>query len=137
MRVSAEVMTALSGATFDGPRLLLGGQLDRKVYAAVAEVIEAAGGKWNRRAGAHLFEGDAADAIDPVLATGAVTSAKVELQQFYTPPEVASLAMAAADLRPGMTVLEPSAGRGALAAGAKPGTVIPRLSCLESQGAAS
>ncbi|ACL58491.1 type I restriction-modification system methyltransferase subunit-like protein [Methylobacterium nodulans] len=117
MRVSPDVLAVLDRATCTGNALSLAhlGQLDRKLYAAVDNVLQAAGGKWNRKAAAHLFDGDAADAIEPILLTGEVTSRRQEFQQFDTPPELAAHVVALADIHPGMFVLEPSAGNGALA----------------------
>ena len=75
--------------------------------------LEALGGKWNRKAKSHLFERDPADAIDQVAVDGAFTDKRRELDQFFTPPELAKRIVAAADVA-GRWVLEPSAGRGAL-----------------------
>jgi predicted RNA methylase len=50
-----------------------------------------------------------------VLLTGEITDAKKEFQAFYTPPEIADRVMTLAGIEPGMLVLEPSAGTGALA----------------------
>ena len=118
MRVSQEVMSVLDRATCDGNALSLValGALDRKLYTDTNKVLEAAGGKWNRKAKAHLFEGLASEAIEPIILTGEIVSVRQELQQFYTPADLAERVIAEADLQPGMSVLEPSAGRGALAA---------------------
>ncbi|MCJ2104731.1 methyltransferase [Methylobacterium sp. E-041] len=118
MRFSDQVLAVLDRATIQGNSLSLTalGQLDRKLYTDTNKVLEAAGGKWDRRAKAHLFEGDAAEAVEPILLTGEVVSVRQELQQFYTPPELARRVIAEAQIAPGMMVLEPSAGRGALAA---------------------
>ena len=66
MKISQDVLQALDAADADGPLLHLRGQLDRKTYTAVAKVIEAAGGMWVRGRGAHVFDGDAAEAIEPI-----------------------------------------------------------------------
>ena len=117
MRVSPDILAILDRCTFDGNALSLAGvgQLDRTTYSAVNKVLVAAGGRWNRKAVAHLFDGDAAKAIEPILLTGEVTNRKVEFQQFDTPPAIAARVIAAADIRPDMLVIEPSAGNGALA----------------------
>jgi type I restriction-modification system DNA methylase subunit len=113
MKLSTQVLNILDSSALDGQALRLPGQLDRKVYLEVAQVIEAAGGKWNRKAGAHLFEVPAQDAIDQIIATGGVTT-RQELQQFFTPPALANRMVEVADIQPKHYVLEPSAGRGAL-----------------------
>ncbi|MGX7708002.1 methyltransferase [Methylobacterium sp. Gmos1] len=121
MRVSSDVLAVLDRATFAGNALSLAalGQLDRKLYEATNKALVAAGGKWNRKAQAHLFDGDAAEAIEPILLTGEVTSRKIEFQQFDTPEMLARQVVARADITDGMTVLEPSAGLGALARAAR------------------
>ena len=116
MRVDQDIIAVLDRATVAGNALTLTGQLDRKLYERTAKALEAAGGKWSRKAKAHVFDGDAAAAIEPILLTGQIVSAKQELGAFYTPPQVARMVIALADLVPGLAVLEPSAGRGALAA---------------------
>lgn len=118
MRVPPEVLAVLDRATCEGRALSLAalGQLDRKLYVATDKVLRAAGGQWSRPARAHLFDGDAAEAIEPIILTGEVISVRVELQQFYTPPALARRVISEAKIAPGMTVLEPSAGLGALAA---------------------
>lgn len=112
MNVSTSILNILSAASLDGNGLKLSGHLDRKDYQAVAKVIEAAGGKWNRKAGQHVFDGPAADAIDQIILTGEVADKKQELQQFFTPPELADRLAALADVRDGQRILEPSAGPG-------------------------
>lgn len=118
MKIKVNVLAALDGCEFDGSKMVLAGQLDRKTYQEVARVIEAAGGKWSRKDKAHVFDGDARDAIEPVLLTGEVTNRKQEFGQFYTPADVAQLVIMAAKVKPGDIVLEPSAGRGDIAGAA-------------------
>ncbi|OAH41023.1 hypothetical protein AX289_30590 [Methylorubrum populi] len=117
MRVSQEVISVLDRATCDGNALSLValGNLDRKLYADTNKVLEAAGGKWNSKAKAHLFEGLASEAVEPIILTGEIVSQKVEFQQFYTPLDLAQRVVGEAKIEPDMTVLEPSAGLGALA----------------------
>lgn len=115
MKVPTNVLEVLDRAETDGPRLILTGTLDRQLYVATAKAIEAAGGKWNRAAKAHLFDGDAADAIENVILTGEVVSAKQQFGYFPTPAPVVRELILLANIKPGMTVLEPSAGRGAIA----------------------
>lgn len=117
LRVDPDTLAVLGCATLNGHALHLEANLDRRAYAKVAKVIELVGGRWDRKAGAHLFDDvTAQDALEQVLLTGQVVDERQELGAFYTPPHVAAQVIAAADLKPGLTVLEPSAGRGALAA---------------------
>ena len=45
MKIADDVLAVLSAAETNGNKLLLVGQLDRKMYVKANEVLEAAGGK--------------------------------------------------------------------------------------------
>lgn len=120
VKLSPEVLAVLARSRADGSSLHLPDeQLDRATYTKVAKAIELAGGKWNRSVRAHVFSGSAEDALESLLLTGNVIDLKKALQAFYTPTEVADFVIGLANIRPGMSVLEPSAGEGALALPAK------------------
>ncbi len=123
MRVDDEVLAVLSRAEMNGFELKLTGQLDRKLYERTNKVIEAAGGKWNRKAKAHVFESEAFDRIDQIILSGEVEIPKDEFNYFPSPPAVVARLVELADLHDGMTILEPSAGRGAIA-----------MACVETTG---
>lgn len=95
---------------------ITGNRLDPKLYKRVNQILEALGGKWNRKAQAHIFPGVSREAIEAALADGKVLNAKQSFQFFETPEDLAQRMVNLADIDPGMTVLEPSAGRGAIAA---------------------
>jgi len=118
VKVSNDVLNVLAAAQMDASSLVLTGQLDRKLYTATNAVLEAAGGKWDRKAKAHVFLVDAADAMEQIIQTGEVTLIRT-IQQDYgyfpTPAAVVDRLLEIAEIEPGMTVLEPSAGRGAIA----------------------
>lgn len=93
-------------------------QLDRKDYTALNKILEGMGGLWNRCAKVHLFPCDSQSLIDVAINAGEVRTASDFLKEtnfFETPEPMARRMVAAADFRPGALVLEPSAGRGALA----------------------
>lgn len=115
MRVPDDVLSILAAAEVNGNSLVLQGQLDRPSYVAVNKVLEAAGWKWNRKAKAHTCDGEAIDVLEQVLLTGEVTVSKNEFGFFPTPKAIVSRLIALADIKPGMQVLEPSAGKGAIA----------------------
>lgn len=119
MRVDNAVLNVLSASRCDGNNLFITGQLDRNLYTKTNKVLEAAGGKWNRKAKAHIFDGNASDRIEQIILTGDVLVPKDDFEFFPTPESVAELIINLADIKPGMSVLEPSAGRGALAIAAK------------------
>jgi len=114
MNIDSTVLDVLSNATMDGNSLKLSGQLNRAVYVATNKVLEAAGGKWNRKAQAHIFEGDAAEIMDQIILTGKVLNKKSELGFFPTPPAVVGRLIELAEISNGDSILEPSAGNGAI-----------------------
>lgn len=115
MRVDNEVLNVLSAAECIGNNLKLVGTLDRNLYTRTNKVLEAAGGKWNRSAKAHIFGTDASDRIEQIILTGDVVVPKDDFEFFPSPPEVVRHVIHLADISNGMCVLEPSAGQGAIA----------------------
>ena len=133
MRVSDDVLEVLSRASVDGESLFLVGQLDRQMYVKVNKVLEAAGGKWNRKAKAHVFDRPAADRIDEIILSGEVEVPKDEYNFFPSPPSVVARLLELADIERGMRVLEPSAGKGAIAyACAESGATVDCYELMES-----
>lgn len=115
MKVEQDVMAVLSAAAVNGNAVVLVGQLDRKLYERTNKVLEAAGGKWNRSAKAHVFATDAQDRIEQIILTGDIDIPKDEFEYFPSPPSVVQRLLELADVDRGMRVLEPSAGKGAIA----------------------
>ncbi|MGI0509077.1 SAM-dependent methyltransferase [Burkholderia sp. ZZQ-2] len=114
MRITTDVLATLSAAETTGNQLKLVGQLERSLYERTNKVLEAAGGKWNRKAKAHVFDGDAGDAIEQIILTGEITIPQ-DFGYFPTPSSVVDRLIELADVRNGHRVLEPSAGRGNIA----------------------
>lgn len=115
MQVADDVLRVLSQAQLSGNALTLVGQLDRKLYERTNKVLEAAGGRWTKKAKAHLFDGPADERIDQIILTRSVEIPKDEFNYFPTPASLARPTAELAWIDPGMTLLEPSAGQGALA----------------------
>lgn len=115
MNIDNTVLHVLSNVTTEGNSLKLNGNLDRKLYVSTNKVLELAGGKWNRKEQAHLFDGDASEIMDQIILTGTIQNKKQELGYFPTPKVVVERLMEMADIKRGMLVLEPSAGQGAIA----------------------
>lgn len=114
-KLQPEVRDVLERSTVTGKRLdLPPGQLDRKLYVKVADALRLMGGAWNKRERAHIFEEDAEQVVADAIASGTVFDFKKELQFFETPEAVARDLAGRAGLKPGLRVLEPSAGTGNL-----------------------
>ena len=129
MQVTTDVLAVLSRAEINGNALRIAEQLDRSMYQRTNKVLEAAGGKWDRKAQSHLFDDDAFSRIDQILLTGQIEVPKDEFNFFPTPPEVVERLMEIADVQPGMSALEPEAGRGDIAlACAEAGAIVD---CIE------
>ena len=112
MNISDAVLDVLSNAEVNGNALKLIGQLDRALYVSTNKVLEAAGGKWNRKAQAHLFDGDASEIMDQIILTGKITDAKQELGDFPSPAAVVNRLIELAKINNGDSMFEPNAGSG-------------------------
>ena len=98
----------------EGNNLFLPSQLPREEYDRVAKAITAAGGKWNRKAGCHVFPGDVRQTLDIRENSLEVVNVQQTFQAFNTPPEVARMVALWAGVESGHRLLEPSAGTGRL-----------------------
>jgi hypothetical protein len=89
-------------------------QLDRKLYQEVAKALELIGGKWKvGKVLGFVFSTDPTDLLDQI-ANGEKRNLKKEFQFFATPEKLADELVYLADLKQSDTVLEPSAGQGAI-----------------------
>lgn len=90
-------------------------QLQRSLYVDVNKVLAGIGGTWSKKHKLHLFDHDPRESLGLTVATGKAVNEQQAFQSFYTPEALAKRVVELADIKPGMTVLEPSAGEGALA----------------------
>jgi len=114
MKIADDVLAVLSAATAVDNAVSLTGQLNRSLYERTNKVLEAAGGKWNRKAKAHLFSVDAEDVIDQIILAGEITIPQ-DCGYFLTPPAVVERLIELADVRSHHHFCEPQAGRGHIA----------------------
>lgn len=134
LTIEQDVLAVLSGAAMDGPSLAIEAQLDRKLYVRVNKILAALGGKWNRKAKAHLFADDAQDLVDSVILTGQVTLPD-NFDYFPTPTAVLETLLEAADLQADHVALEPNAGGAAIAGPLA--KIVKRVDCIEQVPAAA
>lgn len=114
IQLDTDVLAVLTEAHIEGRVLKLVGQLPRPLYVKVDKALNALGGKWNRKAGGHLFEDDPACVVAEALVEGSVTD-PIKLYQFYrTPDAIARQLVALAQIGDLHRTLEPSAGDGAI-----------------------
>lgn len=115
--ISAPALTALRAARVVENRLEGLPPLDRLVYEEVARILSSLGGAWNAGLKAHVFDGLSRGWLDCSLKRCLREGAYDEPDDFGffpTPAAVVEDLIVMAELRPGMRVLEPSAGRGAI-----------------------
>lgn len=115
LKVEDDVLFIIKTMRWENDGLLgvITGVTDRKLYERTNKALMAMGGKWNRKAGGHVFEHDPRPHVEGLIDNGSLT---VERDGFFeTPPHIVEQMLQLADLRAGMTVLEPSAGKGAIA----------------------
>jgi hypothetical protein len=115
--ISDEVRAALSSIEWDGEYgRLTCGQLDRKTYTKVNDVLETFGGKWNKKLKCHVFAEAAQMVVEAAIETGVYVSA-TDVKQFYgefeTPDAIADRVVELGGASQG-ALLEPSAGSGQL-----------------------
>ena len=104
-------------------------QLDRPLYVKTNKVLENLGGKWNRKAKAHVFDVDPRPGLGIIVDSGKMQVIKDGF--FATPFEVGLVMAEMAELAPGMDVLEPSAGMGELTEAILAAEPAVRLSVIE------
>lgn len=113
--VDADVMEVLKSAWCEGNKVYLPpAQMERKLYVRTNEVLTRIGGKWKGgKTRAHVFEDDPAALLAEVLATG-IMPLDNPLDFYETPPEVVKRMIDVAGDLNMKSVLEPSAGNGAI-----------------------
>lgn len=89
-------------------------QLDRKLYESIAKELKLIGGSWKGgKISAFVFQSDPTDLLENICG-GTSKNLKKEFQFFHTPLVLAHRLVRLAEIKEGMTVLEPSAGQGHL-----------------------
>ncbi len=110
--ISAAVSALLDQIVIEGNTVRPLPKVTRDVYDEFNEILVRLRGRWKRGKG-HVFPYDPTLALRAVRSAG-VMPAKNPLAYFPTPQELAEAIVAALPDRPPLTMLEPSAGEGAL-----------------------
>jgi phospholipid N-methyltransferase len=114
-KIDDDVRDVLSRSTMTESSVILPPEkLDRKFYLKIHDVLAAAGGKWNRKQGAHLFSSDPRELLGMAIEHGIARNVQQESQLFPTPPMIARQVVRLAKIEPAHLILEPSAGTGRL-----------------------
>lgn len=115
VHIDDDIKNLLMNLRIEGNIAYITQQLDRDTYMRLNKALEVLGGKWNRSARGHIFPGDPSEKIAEAMQEGQVVDVKKTYEFFATPPGIANMLVARAGIEPGMKVLEPSAGHGAIA----------------------
>lgn len=127
------VRRALSKASVkdvDGKWHVTMGMMDRAEYLEANTVLQTLGGKWRSGLKAHVFEVDPSLLIASVAERGSYLNPK-DLGFFPTPDDLVKDMVQSAGLKPGMRVLEPSAGTGSIAKAAVAIVGQGNVDCVE------
>lgn len=119
--IPEDVLAVLSSAELKPNGLktnahITAGQLDRKLYQKVNEVLEHLGGKWSRFDKAHVFQmtmGPLEEKLDAVITAGEFVNPSKN-GYFPTPQALADHMVRQLQIKMGDAILEPSAGCGRL-----------------------
>lgn len=119
MILDQATLITLSKLKIEGDRVRIVEQLDRTAYTRVNAVLEALGGKWNKKAKAHLFapEIEIGEAVDGAITSGEIDTIRDQRRRlgwFPSPEGVCEKLYELADIKRTSNVLEPSAGEGHL-----------------------
>ncbi len=128
--VAPDVLDVLQRSTWDGPNLKLPAQLDRALYVKVNDSIERLGGKWSRKAAAHVFAAGAREQLAALVDSGEQPE-KNPLAFFRTPQALAHRMVDFAGVSAPAVILEPSAGDGAIASVLRHRFPDARVDCVE------
>lgn len=129
-RIPEDVQSVLNGLVVTGCEVKIAEKLAKKLYDKVNATLASIGGQWNTARQAHIFDEDPTPMLDALIATGETYTAR-DYEFFATQPTEVSRVIVAADIEPGMKVLEPSAGRAAIAMAAAEIVGKENVTCFE------
>ncbi|MEU0181444.1 class I SAM-dependent methyltransferase [Streptomyces sp. NPDC006207] len=147
MQIPSDVLAVLTDRRTEitGDRVRIPFTLDDLTYKRLNHILKAFGGKWDgrKKVRAHVFPFPIEDFVRQALMIGEFPS-RFDQGWYPTPPAVVDQMLEIASIRTGMTVLEPSAGAGAVAGpAAGRGAIVDcveiderRAHLLREQGAA-
>lgn len=87
-RISDAVLTVLSQATIEGTVVRLTMQLERELSEQTNTVLEALGGKWNKKMNGYVFSDNPGGRLEAAMLTGEYSDPKHDSGFFPTPTAV-------------------------------------------------
>lgn len=126
MKINPEVINVIkSSQVQDNTLRLPEGKMERKLYEQVSKLLKEMGGKWSSAKKIFVFQEDVAETLADIIAIGEYTPDRKTFQYFPTPLPLAEQVVSRADIQPGESCLEPSAGQGNIA------RFMPSPHCIE------
>jgi hypothetical protein len=126
MKINPEVINVIkSSQVQDNTLRLPEGKMERKLYEQVSKLLKEMGGKWSSAKKIFVFQEDVAETLADIIAIGEYTPDRKTFQYFPTPLPLAEQMVSRADIQPGESCLEPSAGQGNIA------RFMPSPHCIE------
>lgn len=113
-KVDPKVVDVLRNAELSTSEIHIAQRLTPKLWSKVAEFLVGLGAQWHTGKQSHVFEINVSEKIRQAIDTGECFTRK-DFDFFWTPEDRSGELAAWLELKPGMKVLEPQAGRGALA----------------------
>jgi hypothetical protein len=113
-KLKEDVLAVLNNVQITRNEVRIVERLSPKLYKAVNDVLTEIGGKWSTPKQAHVFSTSPAETIATAIFEGELLTSK-DYEFFPTPPELVAQLLLQVGLEPGMLVLEPQAGEGAIA----------------------
>lgn len=89
------------------------GQLERTMYVKVSKSLEGIGGKWNKKSMGFIFPVDPTEMLNEI-AGGKKINLQKQFQFFATPSRLCDKIVSLANINEKHSILEPSAGDGAI-----------------------
>lgn len=129
-RINDEVLDVLANVAVTGNEVRIVERLKPGLYRKVGEVLVELGGQWSTAKQAHVFGVCPQQAISDVVSTGELLMT-ADYEFFPTPPELVAKLLLLTGLEPGMKVLEPQAGSGAIAMAAAEVVGKDNVTCFE------
>lgn len=129
-KVDDTVRDLLASAEISGVEVRIHRKLSPALYKRVSSWLEEAGGQWHVGRQAHVFATDPTPMLNQMIHAG-VWYTRRDFEFFWTPPAQVAELVASLDLSPGMQVLEPEAGHGAIAMAMAEVVGIENVRCHE------
>ena len=112
--MDAQLQEILQKCTVEGMVVKLpAGQLDRAMYVKVSKALEGIVGKWNKKSLGFVFPVDPSEMLNEI-AGGKKINLQKQFQFFATPSRLCDKIVSLANINEKHSILEPSAGDGAI-----------------------